>query len=180
MAIPLVVEKLRRGFAKAYTASKHLRGTLELGPKNDIYGAVFSANNFGVLTDAKVIDATVRAMSRLKVASGGYRRVTCQLTDPTIFEYWYERQEFVFVDFSLAEVLLRQKHPERAAPIFETIVSKAARDHFIVPEMYVSVVNPLFKGTIGDPTGAIPMVGYGAGAYIAYVVERQRLTASQR
>jgi len=110
----------------------------------------------------------------------GYRRVTCILKDPKIFEYYYERQEFVFVDFSLAEVYLRMRQPDKAAALVNTIVSKAANDHFIVPEMYVSVVNPLFKGEVGDPTGAIPMVGYGAGAYIAYVLERQKLSASQQ
>jgi hypothetical protein len=36
-------------------------------------------------------------------------------------------------------------------------------------------VNPLFKGAIGEPTGAIPMVGYGAGAYISYLIVRQTL-----
>jgi hypothetical protein len=38
-----------------------------------------------------------------------------------------------------------------------------------------SVVNPLFKRAIGEPTGAIPMVGYGAGAFISYLIERESL-----
>jgi hypothetical protein len=30
----------------------------------------------------------------------------------------------------------------------------------------------LFPGKVGDPTGAIPMVGYGAGAYILHLLNR--------
>ena len=41
------------------------------------------------------------------------------------------------------------------------IVAKSAADHNIIPEMYVALPCELFPGAIGDPTGAIPMVGYG-------------------
>jgi hypothetical protein len=33
----------------------------------------------------------------------GYRRVRSTYTDSKIVEYWYERQEFLSVDFNLAE-----------------------------------------------------------------------------
>lgn len=170
-----ILPRLDRGFAAAFASTGRIRGTLEPGIKNDVDGAVLSAINLGVATDPAIIAGTAAAMPALEVASGGYRRVHCILDDPKIFEYWYERQEFLFVDFSLAEVYLRMHHPERAAPLLATIVDKAAADRDIIPEMYVSVVNPLFKGAIGEPTGAIPMVGYGAGAYISYLIERQAL-----
>ncbi len=168
-----VLALLRQGFDDAFAKDHRLRGTLERGIKNDIDGAVLTAFNFGVVTDHGVMKNTVEAMSRLAVASGGYRRVTCILTDPKIFEYWYERQEFVFVDLSLAEVYRRLGEPKKADSLLAVVVNKAARDHFFVPEMYVSVANPLFKGPIGAPTGAIPMVGYGAGAYISHVLARE-------
>jgi hypothetical protein len=38
--------------------------------------------------------------------------------------------------------------------------------------MYVAVPCTLFPGKVGDPTGARPMVGYGAGAYILDVLDR--------
>ena len=52
---------------------------------------------------------------------------------------------------------------------------RAAADHNIIPEMYVAVPCQLFPGKIGDPTGALPMVGYGAGEYILHVFERESL-----
>jgi GH15 family glucan-1,4-alpha-glucosidase len=112
-------------------------------------------------------------MELLKVVSGGYKRVRSTYTDPDIFEYWYEKQEFLFVDFSLAEVYRRQGRDAEAAAILKRIVDKAAADHNVIPEMYVSVPCQLFPGAVGDPTGALPMVGYGAGEYILHVIERE-------
>jgi len=56
--------------------------------------------------------------------------------------------------------------------MLERITAKAAADHNIIPEMYVALPCELFPGKIGDPTGAIPMVGYGAGAYILHLLNR--------
>jgi len=112
-------------------------------------------------------------MELLKVASGGYKRVRSNYTDPAIFEYWYEKEEFLFVDFSLAEVYRRMGRNVEADAILKRIVNKAAADHNIIPEMYVAVPCTLFPGAIGDPTGALPIVGYGSGEFILHVLERQ-------
>ena len=141
--------------------------------KNDIDGALLAIINFGVVTDPAVVRDTVERMELLKVASGGYRRVRSTYTDPAIFEYWYEKQEFLFVDFSLAEVYRRMGRKQEAAAILKRIVDKAGADHDIIPEMYVTVPCSLFPGAVGDPTGALPMVGYGAGVYILHVLERE-------
>jgi GH15 family glucan-1,4-alpha-glucosidase len=114
-------------------------------------------------------------MELLKVASGGYRRVRSTYTDPKIFEYWYERQEFLFVDFTLAELYRRLGRNAEADAMLSRIVDKSAADHNIIPEMYIAVPCELFPGEIGDPTGAIPMVGYGPGAYVLHLLERERL-----
>ena len=113
-------------------------------------------------------------MELLKVASGGYRRVRSNYTDPAIFEYWYERQEFLFVDFSLAELYRRQGRNGDADAILKRIVEKAAADHNHVPEMYVALPCALFPGKVGDPTGALPIVGYGSGAYILHLLDREQ------
>jgi hypothetical protein len=57
------------------------------------------------------------------------------------------------------------------------IVRKSAADHNIIPEMYVALPCKLFPGNIGDPTGALPMAGYGAGAYILHLLDRASLAA---
>ena len=125
------------------------------------------------MSDRAVVRSTVDRMELLKVLSGGYRRVRSTYTDPAIYEYWYERQEFLFVDFMLAEVYRQLGKNDEANAIVKRIVDKAAADHNIIPEMYVAVDCKLFHGAIGDPTGAIPMVGYGAGVYVLDVLQRQ-------
>lgn len=161
---------LQKGFDAAFIRGGKLRGTLEEGPKNDIDGALLAIINFGVVTDPAVVRDTVERMELLKVDSGGYRRVRSTYTDPEIFEYWYERQEFLFVDLSLAEVYRRLGRNDEADSILKRIVDKSAADNNIIPEMYVAVPCRLFPGAVGDPTGALPMVGYGAGAYILYLL----------
>ena len=135
--------------------------------------------NFGVVRDPQVIGDAVERMELLKVASGGYRRVRGTYTDPKIFEYWYEQEEFLFVDFTLAELYRRIGRTDEADAMLARIVAKAAADHNIIPEMYVAVPCELFPGKIGDPTGAMPMVGYGAGAFVLHLIEREP-TASVR
>ena len=169
------VALLEKGFNAAFIRDGKLRGTLEEGVKNDIDGALIPVINFGLVRNPEVIRDTVKRMELLKVASGGYRRVRSTYTDPKIFEYWYERQEFLFVDFTLAELYRRVGRNVEADAMLSRIVDKSAADHNIIPEMYVAVPCELFPGKIGDPTGAIPMVGYGPGAFVLHLLERERL-----
>ena len=165
---------LEKGFAAAFVRGGELRGTLEPGEKNDIDGALLPIINFRVVRDPRLIRNTVDRMKLLKVRSGGYRRVRSNYTDPKIFEYWYEREEFLFVDLSLAELKRRVGKKAEADAMLQRIVAKAAADHDIIPEMYVALPCRLFPGKIGDPTGALPMVGYGAGAYVLHLLEREQ------
>jgi GH15 family glucan-1,4-alpha-glucosidase len=172
------VALLEQGFNAAFIGDGKLRGTMEAEEKNDIDGALLPIINFGVVNDPAVVQDTIKRMELLKVASGGYRRVRSNYTDPAIFEYWYERQEFLFVDFSLAELYRRVGRNADADAILKRIVSKAAADHNLIPEMYVALPCRLFPGEVGDPTGALPIVGYGSGAYILHVLEREKLNNS--
>jgi hypothetical protein len=171
---------LEKGFAAAFIRGGKLHGTLEEGEKNDIDGALLPIINFGIVQDPNVIRDTVERMELLKVVSGGYRRVRSNYIDPKIFEYWYERQEFLFVDFALAELERRLGRNAEADAMLDRIVAKAAADHDIIPEMYVALPCALFPGRVGDPTGALPMVGYGAGAFVLHVLERGRSATAPR
>lgn len=163
---------LQKGFTAAFIRDRKLHGTVEPETKNDIDGALLPIINFGVVSDSNLIADVVARMEILKVRSGGYRRVQSNYTDPKIFEYWYERQEFLFVDFSLAELERRLGREAEAEAMLQRIVDKAAADHNIIPEMYVALPCALFPGKIGDPTGALPMVGYGAGAFVLHLLAR--------
>lgn len=169
------VTLLQKGFDAAFIRGGQLHGTLEEGVKNDIDGALLQIINFGVVPSPAIIRDTVNRMELLKVASGGYRRVRSTYTDPAIFEYWYERQEFLFVDFNLAELARRLGDSARADAMLQPVVDRAAADHDLIPEMYVALPCKLFPGRIGDPTGALPMVGYGAGEFILYLLNREEL-----
>ena len=169
--------RLDQGFDAAFIRGGKLRGTLEEGEKNDIDGALLAIIHLGVVKDPTVIRDTVARMDLLKVASGGYRRVRSNYTDPAIFEYWYERQEFLFVDISLAEIFRSMGRKDEAAAMILRIEDKAAEDHDIIPEMYVALPCDLFPGKIGDPTGARPMAGYGGGAFVLDLLDRQRYEA---
>src|SRR6185437_4092351 len=171
---------LKEGFDAAFIRDGKLHGTLEQETKNDIDGALLAIINFGIVRDPELIRDTVERMKLLKVQSGGYRRVRSNYTDPKIFEYWYEREEFLFVDLSLAELYRRIGRTAEADAMLKRIVDKAAADHDIIPEMYVALPCKLFPGKIGDPTGALPMVGYGAGAYVLHLIERERIAKSSR
>jgi hypothetical protein len=164
---------LQKGFRAAFIRDGKLHGTLEPELKNDIDGALLPIINFGVVRDPELIRDAVGRMKLLKVRSGGYRRVRSNYTDPKIFEYWYERQEFLFVDLHLAELYRRIGRGAEGDAMLNRIVTKAAADHNIIPEMYVALPCKLFPGKIGDPTGAIPMVGYGAGAYVLHLLDRE-------
>jgi GH15 family glucan-1,4-alpha-glucosidase len=166
---------LQRGFDAAFIRGGRLRGTLESGIKNDVDGALLPIINFGLVTDPAVVRDALERMGLLKVASGGYRRVRGTYTDPKIFEFWYEQEEFLFVDFHWAELQRRLGNSRAADAMLARIVAKAAADHNIIPEMYVAVPCELFPGKIGDPTGAMPMVGYGAGAYVLHLLDRDAL-----
>lgn len=169
------VAQLQSGFNAAFIRDGHLHGALEPGNKNDIDGALLAIINFGIVTDPALMRDTVARMQLLRVASGGYRRVRGTYTDPAIFEYWYEQEEFLFVDFSLFEVDHRLGNLAQSKAILDRIVDKSAADHNIVPEMYVAVPCQLFPGSFGDPTGALPMVGYGAGEFILELEAREQL-----
>ena len=110
-------------------------------------------------------------MELLKVASGGYRRVRGTYTDPKIFEYWYEQEEFLFVDLTLAELYRRLGRTTRPTRCCAGSSTSPRPTTTSFPEMYVPSLRA-FPGKIGDPTGAIPMVGYGAGAYVLHLLER--------
>jgi GH15 family glucan-1,4-alpha-glucosidase len=170
--------QLQKGFNAAFIRGGKLYGTLEEGAKNDIDGALLAIIDLGVVTDPAIVRDTVERMALLKVASGGYKRVRGNYTDPAIFEYWYEKEEFLFVDFSLAEVYRRQGRDAEAAFILQRIVDRSSADNNIIPEMYVAVPCALFPGKIGDATGALPMVGYGAGEYILHLLQREELEHS--
>lgn len=139
--------------------------------RNDTDGALLEAINLGVLRDPAEARALIhRVESELPTVTGGLRR-TNGLSG-------YERQEFIFIHINLARAYLRLNELAKAETIMKRLRQIAARDNNMIPEMIQSECMPeeeAFQTAVGSPSGANPMVGYGAGAFLLYVAEREAL-----
>lgn len=155
---------LQKGFDAAFVKGGRIHGILENSPKNDTDAAIIEAINSGIETDPAVIDNTLASMSLLAEPPGGYRRVTGDTS--------YELHEFLWSDFAMARAFLKAGRLAEAQKLESQIVDRSKRDNNLIPEMYVSVPDEGFPGNVGDPTGAIPMVGYGAGLFSIYLMDR--------
>lgn len=167
----MVSEKIRlldKGFRAAFIEGGAVRGILEVKAqaKTKVDGAVLEAFNLGVLNDPSIANRTIQNMAQLKTPSGGYRR--------NLGPSNYEAHEFLFIDFALARLYWKTGKPDQAAKILDTIVDKSVQDRGLIPEMYVSAKGKDAPGEIGDPAGAIPMVGYGAGAFVITLADREQ------
>jgi hypothetical protein len=175
---------LEKGFTEAFVKNGNVLGAAKGEPshvkdqrgrtvpeRNDVDGAVLEAINMGAVTDPKLARNIVDRVERnLKAPTGGYRRTN----GPT----GYERQEFVFISINLARAYLRLGEPAKAEALMKRVRELAAKDHGLIPELYQAECMPDesdFQLRRGSPAGAIPMVGYGAGAYNLYLAERDTL-----
>ena len=164
------ITELEKGFADAYIDQKTLRGSLEKSFAHDIDGSVIEAFNLDVVKDPEVLENTLKKMELLREPSGGFRRVRGDTN--------YERQEFLMINFYMARLYFKLGRNKEGMDLLTNMVNKADADNGRVPEMYVSEKNDEFVGKIGTPTGAIPMVGYGAGAYVMTLEEREHAKGS--
>jgi hypothetical protein len=169
--IQKTIQQMRTGFQTAFVHGDEVRGTKEPGGRNAMDGALLEGINFGVITNAKQIQSTLSRMGELKTPSGGYRRVLLVRGSK---EKEYEAQEFLLINFNLARAYIRLGDPKAGDALVQRMQQNAAGDNNLIPELYVSKPTDDFPRPIGAPTGSRPMVGYGAGSYILYLMERQR------
>jgi len=76
---------------------------------------------------------------------------------------WYETAEWLLLDFRIAYCLHKFGESEEARKIMEWIVSQARLNFNLLPE--------LFDRKTAKYDGAVPMVGFGAGAFIITLLE---------
>ncbi len=93
------------------------------------------------------------------------------LRAPTGFGYFrnddgggYDSQEWAFIDLRVATALHRMGRKREAAKLLGWITAQAVQNYDLVPE--------LFTRETADYAGAIPMVGFGAGAYMHALLDR--------
>jgi GH15 family glucan-1,4-alpha-glucosidase len=167
-------QAVRDGFLGSFEdANGALAGSVEeLALPTRRYTDVATGQAFGwnVLRDPSGTTGkqTLSLLENLRVVSGGYKRNDDGLSS-------YDDNEWVFADFVMSNAYRRSGDPVKADQILDHVVEKAAANFYLLPELYNAVAS---DGAIGNYTGAVPMVGYGAGAYIMTMLDRSggRLT----
>jgi MYXO-CTERM domain-containing protein len=76
----------------------------------------------------------------------------------------YDRREWIVVDLRIAQALRRAGRAAEADALIAWITDQARLNFDLVPENY--------DRTTGDYQGEVPMVGFGAGAYVTALWER--------
>ena len=129
-----------------------LAGNLEeIAAGQAVDAAVIEAINWGLVpADGATAAATLTAIEGLRIAPDrGYAR-----NDDTD---WYDAQEWVFIDLRVATAYALRGDPAAAAPLIDWVSAQTRANHDLIAELY----------EVGDAAyaGAIPMAGYGGGAF---------------
>lgn len=75
---------------------------------------------------------------------------------------WYDRQEWVFIDLRVAEALRRAGRDREADGIARWVLDQTRANLDLPAELY--------EETTADYEGAVPMMGFGAGALLLWLV----------
>jgi GH15 family glucan-1,4-alpha-glucosidase len=146
-----------------------LAGSLERLAQGENYrdGAVVEAFTWDLVpTSDPAMATTMGDMSRLRTAVGGFKRVEGS-SDP------YDTDEWILIDLRASEAYRKLGDGAQADQLLDWVTAQAAVNHHLIPELYNS---DSARGTIGRYAGSIPMVGYGAGAYLIAMLERAGAT----
>ena len=111
-----------------------------------------------VAPDDPIYIGTMNEYARLQTAFGGYRRLEEQLSltgDAQVSEY--DLSQWVLLDLRIGQAFRKMGAVERAETLLQYVTDSAVQNDHLVPE--------LFNPVDGRFEGAIPMVGYGAGAW---------------
>lgn len=164
-------EKIREAILKKFLSSeKFLLGAVERSPESDMDGSTLEAFTWGILpsnTD-EVASKTIKNLEKLKTPSGGYKRMAS-------LAQW-ELNEWFFIGARMANALWLNNRQQDGDKIFEMLVNRAAKNYFLIPEMYNSVKE---NGPLEEYAGSVPMSGYGAGIYVMSLLDRSGLKENQ-
>jgi hypothetical protein len=127
-------------------------------------GSAAEVFNWGLMDPKSAVGTATLQMfeDALKVASGGYRRRTG-------LPGMYDNNEWILLDFRIADANRRAGNTSRADAILAPVVANAAKNFNLLPELYNAQAS---DGPIGAYTGSRPMVGYGSGAFIMSMLTR--------
>jgi GH15 family glucan-1,4-alpha-glucosidase len=166
-----LASKARDGFLATFLdRDGAIAGSIEeLAQNQYLDGAVVEAFTWNVLKDAeyggKTGKATLDVLGRLRVESGGFKRNDDGKSS-------YDNNEWILIDLRMSDALWRAGRESESAGLVKMVIDKASANYFLLPELYNAV---RADGAIGKYAGSIPMVGYGAGAYVLTMLDRSGL-----
>ena len=106
--------------------------------------------------------ATLDAFSYLVTPAGGYKRVEGSQDQ-------YDTDEWILIDLRASDAFRRAGNHPKADQLLDWVTGQASVNYDLLPELYNTRTQ---SGQIGAYSGSIPMVGYGAGAYIMTLLGR--------
>jgi GH15 family glucan-1,4-alpha-glucosidase len=130
-------------------------------------GSVVEAVNWGLespTATSQIATATMAALDGLRtfsLLSPGYLRNTSAKTYGP--DNWYDRQEWVFIDLRAVSALARVGRKADAGTVLDWVTAQTRANFDLVAELYD-------EGS-ADYRGAVPMAGFGAGAFILAVFD---------
>jgi len=157
--------RVRDAFERVFRAPEgYLVAAVERSRETDLDAAVVEAYGFDVLRDFKsdLAKTTLAHLELLKLPSGGFSR--------SVGDSTYQTNEWAFIDQRMASAYLRMNQREKADALIDMITGRAIKNFYLLPELYVATPS---EGPIGSYQGSNPMVGYGAGAYLMALLDRE-------
>ena len=158
--------KTANALAGAFIDSNNvLAGSLEKLQSGTNYhdGSTIESVTFGVLApDNAVATATLDGLSHLVTPAGGYKRLEGS-------QDTYDINEWILIDLRASDAFRRAGQTAKADSLLSWVSSQASANFNLLPELYNTVSS---GGAIGSYAGSIPMVGYGAGAYMLTLLDR--------
>jgi GH15 family glucan-1,4-alpha-glucosidase len=150
-------ERIREGIRRLLlVGGKYIKGNV-LARRQSEYeyfdAASFEAFGLGVLTDPDLFSAHLKVYEKYLRIPGrqrGFRRVNGG--------DGYDSAEWVFLDLRIASAMCRFGMNGKARSLIEWVTAQSARNHNLIAELY--------GAKTAAYEGAVPMAGFGAGAYL--------------
>lgn len=126
---------------------------IQRGYPGYIDGAVVEAINFGFVSKVIATNTLLAFENFLKIKNrDGYRR--------NLDGGWYDNQEWVIINLRVASAYKKLGNISKANGLISRIENRALKAFYKIPELF-DEKDDSFKG-------AVPMLGFGAGAYVLY------------
>lgn len=118
--------------------------------------------------DDPIYAGSMNEYSKLLTGFGGYRRLEPQLSlTGQSGANEYDLSEWILLDLRIGDAWRAMGDAGKADALLNKITESAAVNDFLVPE--------LFEPDVGSYAGVVPMVGYGAGAWIMSQMKKHGL-----